>query len=196
MSLRVDAPAGTCHWATHSAIELHYHDTEWGMPCRNDARLFEYLILDTFQAGLSWYIILKKREAFREAFAGFEPEVMATFGEGEVELLLRNEGIIRNRLKILGAIGNAQAYLKLREQSTLSNYVWSFVQHTPMVNNLPTNAHMPTVSAEAVAMAKGLKKLGFKFCGPITCYAFMQAAGLVNDHLSTCPARTRSLGQG
>jgi len=182
----VDAPPGTCLWATKSQIEFHYHNTEWGRPCHNEALLFEYLILDTFQAGLSWYIVLKKREAFREAFAGFHAESMAAFTHGDIDRLLQNEGIVRNRLKIQGAIANAQAYLKLREETTLEQFVWAFVGHKPIVNAWQTHAHCPTTTPESDAMAKELKKRGFKFCGSTTCYAFMQAAGLVNDHLATC----------
>jgi DNA-3-methyladenine glycosylase I len=176
-----------CAWATRQQIEADYHDTEWGVPCKNDEKLFEFFVLDTFQAGLSWLIILQKREGFRAAFADFDAETIATFDDEMVELLQQDSRIIRNRLKIRATITNARAFLKVKaEMGSFSDYLWSFVQHKTIVNAWQTRAEVPVRSAESDAMAKDLKKRGFKFCGTITCYAFMQAAGMINDHTTDC----------
>ena len=176
-----------CAWATRQAIEADYHDTEWGVPCRDDQKLFEFFVLDTFQAGLSWLIILQKREGFRAAFAEFDAETIATFDDETIDVLLQDKNIIRNRLKIRATITNARAFLKLKtEISSFSDYLWSFVQHKTIQNAWQNRSEVPARSAESDAMAKDLKKRGFKFCGSVTCYAFMQAAGMINDHTTDC----------
>ena len=164
-----------------------YHDDEWGVPQHDDRLLFELLILEGAQAGLSWSTILSKREGYRRAFEGFDPRRMAGYGEREKERLLNDAGIVRNRLKIDAAIGNARAYLALRDEGrSLDDFVWSFVDGTPIVNHWDSVAQIPATTPEAEAMSKALKKKGFRFVGPTICYAFMQAAGLVNDHTRDC----------
>ncbi|AKS47464.1 DNA-3-methyladenine glycosylase I [Octadecabacter temperatus] len=173
-----------CGWAGSEPIYTDYHDTEWGVPEWDSRALWEKLILDGFQAGLSWITILKKRDNFREAFAGFDPEVIATWGESDVERLLQNEGIIRHRGKIQATIGNAQAYLKIHDFSALC---WSYVDGAPLQTNRKTLADVPGFTDISTQFSKDLKKMGFKFCGPTIVYAWMQACGLVNDHLTNCP---------
>jgi DNA-3-methyladenine glycosylase I len=176
-----------CAWASRQVLEAEYHDAEWGVPCRDDQKLFEFFVLDTFQAGLSWLIILQKREGFRAAFAEFDAPTIATFDSDYIELLLQDKNIIRNRLKIKATITNAQAFLKIQaELSSFSDYLWSFVQHKTIQNAWKTRTEVPVTSPESDAMAKDLKKRGFKFCGSTTCYAFMQAAGMINDHTTDC----------
>jgi DNA-3-methyladenine glycosylase I len=176
-----------CAWASKQVLEAEYHDAEWGVPCRDDQKLFEFFVLDTFQAGLSWLIILQKREGFRAAFAEFDAPTIATFDSDYIELLLQDKNIIRNRLKIKATITNAQAFLKIQaELGSFSDYLWSFVQHKTIQNAWKTRAEVPVTSPESDAMAKDLKKRGFKFCGSTTCYAFMQAAGMINDHTTDC----------
>ncbi|MCW2838812.1 MAG: DNA-3-methyladenine glycosylase [Aeromicrobium sp.] len=162
-----------------------YHDTEWGRELRGDRELFERLSLEAFQSGLSWAIILRKRDGFREAFAGFEPAVVAGFGDDDVARLLGDAGIVRNRLKIEATIANARTLLELEE--SFSDLLWSFA---PPERPAPASyADVPAITPESVAMAKGLKKRGFRFFGPTTAYALMQATGMVNDHLAGCIAR-------
>jgi DNA-3-methyladenine glycosylase I len=163
-----------------------YHDTEWGRELRGDRELFERMSLEAFQSGLSWAIILRKREGFRQAFAGFDPEAVAAFGEADVARLLDDAGIVRNRLKIEATISNARTLLDLDE--SFSDLLWSFA---PPAGPAPaTFADVPATTPESIAMAKALKKRGFRFVGPTTAYALMQATGMVNDHLADCIART------
>ena len=178
-----------CGWAGTSEIYQAYHDTEWGVPEYDSRALWEKLILDGFQAGLSWFTILKKRDNFRAAFQGFEPEVIAQWGADEVDVLLQDQGIIRHRGKIEATITNAQAYLRLQEEHRFSDYCWSFVDGAPIVNEFATLSEVPAQTEISQKFSKDLKKRGFKFCGPTIVYAWMQACGLVNDHLLTCPAR-------
>ena len=173
-----------CVWATSEPIYIDYHDTEWGVPEWDSRALWEKLILDGFQAGLSWITILKKRDNFREAFAGFDPEVIAGWGEEEITRLLQNDGIIRHRGKIQATIGNAQAYQKIDDFSALC---WSYVDGKPLQTNRETAADVPGLNDISTQFSKDLKNLGFKFCGPTIVYAWMQACGLINDHLVTCP---------
>ncbi len=177
----------TCNWALTSNVMRLYHDTEWGIPVHDDQKLFEFLILDAFQAGLSWSTILNKRQHFRDAFDGFDWEKIAVYTEAKELELLQNKGIIRNKLKVKAAITNAKAYIKIREEfGSFDTYLWAFVDHKPIVNHFETMAQVPAVSAQAEALSKDLKKRDFKFVGPTIIYAFMQAAGLVNDHLVSC----------
>ena len=173
-----------CPWGDDPAM-TEYHDTEWGRELRGDAPLFERMSLEAFQSGLSWAIVLRKRDRFREVFAGFDPESVARFGESDVLRLLDDAGIIRNRLKIEATIANARSLLDLDE--SFSDLLWSFA---PEPRPAPTSyADVPATTAESVAMAKTLKKKGFRFVGPTTAYALMQATGMVNDHLADCIAR-------
>ncbi len=176
-----------CPWPGTDPVYLAYHDTEWGVPGYEARALFEKLILDGFQAGLSWITILKKREAFRAAFEGFDPERVARFTESDVERLLGDAGIVRSRAKIESAIGNARAFLTIEERGAgFSPFLWDFVGGAPIQNAFDDMAEVPTETAESRAMSKALKAQGFKFCGPVICYAFMQAVGMVNDHLTGC----------
>lgn len=176
-----------CPWCGTDPLYVHYHDTDWGVPERDPRALWEKLILDGFQAGLSWITILRKRENFRAAFRGFHPAEIATWGEEDVQRLLADPGIVRHRGKIEGTIASARAYLRIEAEQGFSPFLWSFVGGAPIQNRLPSMAGAPTETAESRAMAKALKAQGFKFCGPTITYAFMQAVGMVNDHLVTCP---------
>ncbi|NCW90509.1 MAG: DNA-3-methyladenine glycosylase I [Rhodocyclales bacterium] len=177
-----------CPWCTGFDLYRHYHDEEWGVPLRDDRALFELLILEGAQAGLSWSTVLKKREHYRRVFDGFEPEVIAQYDEAKVAALLADPGIIRNRAKVAATIQNAKSFLAIRETGqSFSDYLWQFVDNTPIQNHWANMAEVPTSTPQAVAMSKALQKLGFKFVGPTICYAFMQAAGMVNDHLTHCP---------
>ncbi len=176
-----------CQWVGSHPLEIAYHDTEWGVPVHDDRRLFESLILEGAQAGLSWLTVLKKRESYREAFAGFDPVKIARFDEAKVGKLLGNPGIIRNRLKVRSAIQNARAFLKIQEDDgTFDAYVWRFVEGAPKVNRWRSLTEIPAQTPESERMSKDLKKRGFNFVGPTICYAFMQAVGLVNDHTVDC----------
>ena len=175
-----------CGWCGDDPLYVRYHDEDWGVPVHDDRELLEKLILDGAQAGLSWITILRKRDNYRRAFDGFDPEKMARYGERKIEELMNNAGIVRNRLKINAAITNAKAYLKLREESTFDQYLWQFVDGKTITNNRQSMEEIPAQSAESLAMSKDLQKRGFKFVGPTICYAFMQAVGMVNDHLVTC----------
>ena len=168
---------------------IAYHDEEWGTPLHDDDKLFEFLILEGFQAGLSWRIILNKREAFREAFADFSIQKVAEFGEGDVARLLEDKGIVRNRLKILGAINNAQRFMEIQEEfGSFDRYIWQFTNYTTLRSPKPILGweDVPATSPESDAMAKDLKARGFKFVGSTVCYAHMQATGMVNDHRDGC----------
>ncbi len=176
-----------CEWAGDDPLMMAYHDKEWGRPLHNDRQLFEFLILEGAQAGLSWMTILKKRENYRRALDGFDPLRIARYGEGKIETLLQNEGIIRNRLKINAAVANARAYLEVRKAfGSFDAYIWQFVNHTPVDNDWKRPADIPAQTEASAAMSKDLKKRGFKFVGPTICYAFMQATGMVNDHTVDC----------
>jgi DNA-3-methyladenine glycosylase I len=177
-----------CEWApVDSPLYLAYHDEEWGVPVHDDSRLYEMLVLEGAQAGLSWSTILNKREGYRRAFSGFDPGKVARFDSRRVEGLLADPSIVRNRLKVLSAISNAQALLRVQEEDgSLDSYLWSFVGGTPKVNRFRTLGDIPAATAESAAMSKDLKRRGFRFVGPTVCYAFMQACGLVNDHVVSC----------
>ncbi|MGH2920753.1 MAG: DNA-3-methyladenine glycosylase I [Gaiellaceae bacterium] len=182
-----------CSWAPEgNPLYLAYHDEEWGVPSRDDRHLFEMLTLEGAQAGLSWLTILKKREGYRKAFAGFDAAKVARFDRRKLERLMQDPGIVRNRLKIESTIANARAALEL---DSLSEYLWSFVDGSPIQNRWRTLAELPAETAESKAMSKDLKRRGFRFVGPTVCYAFMQATGLVNDHVVTC-FRYRELSGG
>jgi DNA-3-methyladenine glycosylase I len=175
-----------CAWACSTPDYYAYHDTEWGFPVASDVRLFEKLSLEGFQSGLSWLTILRKRESFREAFAGFDHELIARFGDGDVERLLGDAGIVRHRGKIEAVINNARMAAELIEaEGSIAHYVWGF---EPAARVRDVNGHLPASTPESVEMAKDLKRRGWKFVGPTTVYAFMQAMGLVNDHRESCDA--------
>jgi DNA-3-methyladenine glycosylase I len=176
-----------CPWSLGDPLMKEYHDKEWGRPVHDDRVLFEFLILEGAQAGLSWLTILRRREGYREAFAGFDAEAVAGYGAREVRALMGNAGVIRNRLKIEGAIKNARAFLAVREEmGGFAPYIWSFVGGRPIVNRPRAGEGPAATSAESDAMSKALKKRGFTFVGSTICYAFMQATGLVNDHVRGC----------
>jgi DNA-3-methyladenine glycosylase I len=184
-----------CPWATIEP-NITYHDKEWGVPVHDDRLLFEFLILEGAQAGLSWTTILKKRDNYRKAFNGFRPEKIARYGARDVKRLLGDAGIVRNRLKIAAAIGNAKLFLAVRKEfGTFDTYLWSFVGGKPMQNRRQRMADVPARTAESDAMSRDLKRRGFKFVGSTICYALMQATGMVNDHLVTCP-RHAEVGGG
>src|SRR6476661_6206658 len=175
-----------CHWAT-SELNIPYHDKEWGVPLHDDRALFELLILEGAQAGLSWDTVLKKRARYREVFDGFDVEKVARYDKRKVRELLKDAGIIRNRLKIAATISNAQAFLKVREEfGSFDAYLWRFVGGKPKQNAWKTHKRLPAKTAESDAMSKDLQKRGFRFVGSTICYAFMQATGMVNDHLVDC----------
>ncbi len=179
-----------CAWAPiDDELYRHYHDTEWGIPIYDDQLLFEKLILDGFQAGLSWRTILYKREAFRKAFDNFDPVKIARYTDKKVERLLNDSAIVRSNTKIRATIGNAQAWLKIMEEGegAFSKFLWDFVDGKPLVNKHKNFRDAPVKSPESEAMSKALKKHGFKFCGPVIVYAFMQAVGMINDHELACP---------
>lgn len=174
-------------WPTENALMLAYHDTEWGMPLYDDRKLFEFLLLDNAQAGLSWQTILNKRENYREAFDNFDPVKIAHYNSRKIESLLKNPGIVRNRLKVQSAVTNAKCVLDIQDEfGSLDAYLWQFVDGAPIRNKWKTLKEIPATSAESDAMSKALKKRGLKFVGSTICYAFMQSAGMVNDHLVTC----------
>ncbi len=176
-----------CPWAGNDPLYIQYHDHEWGLPAHDDSRLFEMLLLEGAQAGLAWITILRKRENYRLAFDGFHAETIARYDERKVAALLADAGIVRNRLKVAAFIRNAQATLRVREEfGSLDAYLWRFVGGQPIQNHRRTLKEVPPTSPEAEAMSKDLKKRGFTFVGPTICYAFMQACGMVNDHLVDC----------
>ena len=176
-----------CSWPKDDPIYLAYHDEEWGVPVYNDIKLFEMLILEGAQAGLSWITILKRRENYRKAYDGFDPSVMGAWDESKIISLCSNQEIIRNRLKIISARGNARAYMKILEEFTsFREFIWSFVNHKPITNFWRTLDETPVQTLESEMMSKALKKRGFKFVGSTICYAYMQAVGMVNDHIVSC----------
>ncbi|MFX0545041.1 DNA-3-methyladenine glycosylase I [Roseovarius sp. S1116L3] len=177
---------GRCAWAGPEEIYIAYHDTEWGVPEWNSRALWEKLILDGFQAGLSWITILKKRDNFRAAFAGFDPDIIAEWGEQEVERLLADPGIIRHRGKIEATISNARAWRRIEDAEGFDTFLWKYVDGSPLQNRWTTQGEVPIHTALSAEISKELKRRGFKFCGPTIVYAVMEACGLVNDHLVTC----------
>jgi DNA-3-methyladenine glycosylase I len=176
-----------CAWAGDDPLYVAYHDHEWGVPVHDDRRLFEFLVLEGAQAGLSWLTILRKRERYREVFAGFDPAVVARFDEEQVAALLADPGIVRNRLKVRGAVQNARAFLAVQEEfGSFARYLWGFVDHAPVVNRWPELAAVPARTVVSDALSRDLKRRGFTFVGSTICYALMQAVGLVNDHTTDC----------
>lgn len=177
----------SCSWPGEDKLMQEYHDKEWGVPVYDDRKIFEFLVLESMQAGLSWKTILHKRENFRKAFANFDYKKIAKFGKREVTTLLKNSGIIRNRLKIVAVINNAQRFIEVqKEYETFSNYMWSFVKNKPMLGKRKTIKDIPTITKESEIFSKDLKNRGFRFLGPTVVYAHMQACGMANDHLTTC----------
>ena len=181
-----------CPWAGDDALYIRYHDEEWGRPLRDDRKLFELLLLEGAQAGLSWITVLRKRENYRTAFDGFDPEKMARYDEARIAALLQNEGIVRNRLKVRGFVRNARAYLDLTAaEGSFSRWIWSYVGDKPIVNAWKTMSDVPAETALSKTLSAELKRRGFTFVGPTIVYAFMQAAGLVDDHLEGCFRRKK-----
>jgi DNA-3-methyladenine glycosylase I len=192
MKTKNDTLVNRCDWCLVSPIMTAYHDEEWGVPVHDDKKHFEFLVLDAFQAGLSWHTILKKREAFRRAFSNFDFNLVATYDNQAVEQLMQNKGIVRNRLKIESTITNAKAFLNIiNEFSSFDTYIWSFTNHQTLHNQYASMKEIPAQSPEAKKMSKDLKKRGFRFVGPTICYAYMQAAGMVNDHITSCFKHTK-----
>jgi DNA-3-methyladenine glycosylase I len=176
-----------CAWCGSDPLYVAYHDEEWGVPVHDDRALYEKLILDGFQAGLSWILILRRRDGLLEAFDGLDPEKVARFTPRRIEQLLQDKRIIRNRQKVHAAVRNAQAWLKIMEgPRSFSELLWSHVEHSPIVNNWTSDECVPCETSQSTSMARELKSLGFGFCGPTICYAFMQATGMVNDHVVSC----------
>jgi DNA-3-methyladenine glycosylase I len=175
-----------CTWVGEQQIYVDYHDTEWGVPEYDSRALWEKLILDGFQAGLSWLTILKKRDNFREAFANFDPNIVAEWGEPEIEKLLQNAGIIRHRGKIEATIKNARVFQKIEQRVGFDNYLWNYLDGSVQQNSFTTHDEVPTQTPLSLQISKDLKKEGFKFCGPTIVYAFMEASGFFNNHLVTC----------
>jgi DNA-3-methyladenine glycosylase I len=175
-----------CPWVNDNPLMVEYHDKEWGNPLKDDLKLFEYLILDAFQAGLSWNTIINKRDNFKKAFDNFDPEKISKYTEQDVKRLMNDSGIIRNKLKIESTIINAKKFLELKKSQTFSDYLWSFVNNKTIDNKIKTIKDYQSKSQESDAMSKSLKEKGFKFVGTTICYAFMQASGLVNDHSEDC----------
>ena len=181
---------GRCSWALGDPLMEAYHDDEWGVPMHDDRALFELLTLEGAQAGLSWITILKRREGYRRAFVQFNPQLVAAFDDSDMQRLLADAGIIRNRQKLISAVGNAQRVLEVqRELGSFDRFLWSFGGNTPLLPERTAMSEIPAQTPESVALSKALRKRGFGFVGPTICYAFMQSAGLVNDHLMSCPAR-------
>ena len=180
-----------CPWVDLSKPDyVDYHDLEWGVPVHDDRTIFEFLTLEGAQAGLSWYTVLRKRDAYRKAFAGFDPEKVARYGKKQIEASLKNPGIIRNRLKILAAVNNAGRFLEVQQEfGSFDSYIWRFVDGKPIVNRLKTLKDYPATSRESDALSKDLKQRGFKFVGSTIVYAHMQATGMVNDHVAGCFCR-------
>ncbi len=176
-----------CQWSTNDPLYIRYHDEEWGVPVHDDRLIFEFLILEGAQAGLSWLTILKRRKHYREAFDYFDPQKVAQYDENRIGQLLTNAGIIRNRRKVESAVSNAKAFLEVqREFGSFARYIWSFVGGKPIINAWNSLADIPAQTTESMAMSKDLVRRGFKFVGPTICYAHMQATGMVNDHLVEC----------
>lgn len=180
-----------CAWCGTDPLYVAYHDNEWGVPERDPRALWEKLVLDGFQAGLSWITILRKRDAFREVFEGFDPERVARWGEPQIAAALQNPGIVRHRGKIEAAVKGARLFLEIEGAEGFSPFIWSFTDGQVIQNDFASMAQVPAKTPASEAMTKALKKRGFNFCGPVITYAFMQACGLVNDHMTHCPAHAR-----
>ncbi|MDF2234192.1 DNA-3-methyladenine glycosylase I [Albimonas sp. CAU 1670] len=185
-----------CPWCGTDPLYVAYHDEEWGVPERDGRALFEKLMLDGFQAGLAWITILRKRDAFRARFEGFDPERLATWGEPEIVAALADPGIVRHRGKIEATIGNARAWLEIEGEQGFSRFLWDFVDGRPLQNDFPSMADVPAETPLSREVSKALKAKGFRFCGPTIVYAFMQATGFVNDHLAGCPRHKAVAGMG
>lgn len=177
---------GRCAWCGTDPLYVAYHDAEWGVPERDARALWEKLVLDGFQAGLSWITILRKRDNFREEFEGFDPERVAGWDEARIARALQNPGIIRHRGKIAATVKGARLFLQIEAAEGFASFLWSFTGGGPILNRFETSAEVPTATPESIAMSKALKKRGFNFCGPVITYAFMEATGMVNDHVTTC----------
>ena len=176
-----------CPWAKNDPLYIQYHDTQWGVPVHDDQKLFELLVLEGAQAGLSWITILRKRKNYRSAFDNFDPDLVARYDKEKIEKLLKDRGLVRNRLKILSAVTNARAFINVRDEfGSFDTYIRRFTDNKPIVNSWAKQEDIPSMTSESLSMSKDLKKRGFKFVGPVICYAFMQAAGIVNDHLVDC----------
>lgn len=176
-----------CSWAGQDPLYIKYHDEEWGKPVYNDDTLFEFIILETFQAGLSWITILRKRENFRKAFDGFDYKKIAEYNEKKITELLQDAGIIRNKLKVNAAVSNAKAFIKVQEEfGSFSKYFWAFSNHQPIINHFDSMNNIPATTELSDTISKDLKKRGFKFTGSTVVYAYMQACGMVNDHVTSC----------
>ncbi len=183
----IDPLHNRCSWPNHDPLMIRYHDEEWGVPLHDDRKLFEFMVLDAFQAGLSWSIVLKKRENFREALDNFQPGLIARYDENKIQNLLQNPGIIRNRLKLKATVANAQRFLEIQKEFvSFDRYIWQFTAGSIKANRWKKAESLPVSTKESDTMSLDLKKRGFKFAGSTICYAFMQAAGMVNDHLVTC----------
>lgn len=183
----MNKPIIRCEWCLSHPLLQEYHDLEWGVAIHEDIKWFEFITLDAFQAGLSWLTILKKRENFRKAFDGFDPAVVATYNEQKVEELMNDVGIIRNRLKILATINNAKVFLEVQKSAgSFNSYIWSFTKGKTLLNNFSSMSEIPARSLLSDQISKDMQKRGFKFCGSTIVYAFMQAAGIVNDHATDC----------
>ena len=177
----------SCTWCGEDEAYQHYHDFEWGVPCRDDKTLFEFLILESAQAGLSWLTILRKRDNYRRAFANFDVRAVSKFSEQDVQRLLQDQGIVRNRLKIQSSITNAQCFIKIQEEvGSFSDYLWGYVEDKPLVNRWLREEQIPISTILSEKISKDMKRRGFKFFGVTTCYAYLQAMGLVNDHVLGC----------
>jgi DNA-3-methyladenine glycosylase I len=185
-AMRHDDGVHRCPWCGSDPVYVAYHDEEWGVPEFDDRALYEKLMLDGFQAGLSWITILRKRAAFRGAFDGFDPEIIARYDARKLKSLMQDEKIVRNRAKIEASVGNARAYLAIREHQTFADYLWDFVEGKPKQNRFRSTAQIPAETPLAQKISKDLRQKGFKFVGPTIVYAFMQAVGMVNDHLVRC----------
>ncbi len=176
-----------CGWCGTDPLYVKYHDVEWGVPVKDDKKMFEFLLLETFQAGLSWITILRKRKNFRKAFDDFDYKKIAKYDQSKIDSLLQNEGIIRNKLKVHSAVTNAQAFLEIQKEfGSFTDYIWGFVNNKPIKNSWKTHKDVPATSAESDVLSKDLKKRGFKFVGSTVVYAHMQATGMVNDHIEDC----------
>ena len=180
-------PMQRCSWVSNNPVMIKYHDEEWGVPCYNDQKLFEFIVLDTFQAGLSWEIVLNKRKNFRKAFHNFNPQKIMKYTNKDIQRLLNNSGIIRNRLKIQATITNARKFIELQNEfGSFSSYLWQFVNNKQIKNKFKSINDLPAKTIESDKLSKDLKQRGWKFVGSTICYAFMQASGLVNDHTLDC----------
>ena len=176
-----------CGWCGSDPLYIQYHDSQWGVPLHNDRKLFEFLVLESFQAGLSWLTILKKRASFKEAFCGFSVQKIARFNSSKIERLVSDKSIVRNRAKVLAAVTNARCFLEVKEEyGSFDRYVWQFVNGKPIINRWKSEKLIPSITAESEAMSRDMRSKGFKFIGPTICYAFMQATGMVNDHITAC----------